>query len=174
MEDVEAAISVSLMETPCSCWISQYDFMTIGLDAVDKAPWPIQYFATYHPSEIEMSKERRRVQGGNVDYRVISHVQFQSSGTDKKDLVDFIVGFEPPSGSSSLLGVLAGIKMGYQKIILCGCPLIGENGKGYDYAKFREGWTAKLDAIRQTTRSMSGWTKELLGAPSEPWLVAGE
>lgn len=142
---------------------SEFDYIAIGFDAINKCRWPIQYFATYHPSEIAMTKERRAGMGGNTDYKVISHIQYQ-------DMVDMIIPFEAPSGSSALLGVLAAIKMGYQKIIVCGCPLIGCNDKGYDYANFRKGWEAKLNEIQAFTRSMTGWTREILGAPTREWI----
>lgn len=159
-EDIAAFLSLrGGSQTP---WQS-YDFMAIGLDAVDKYDWNVKYFATYHPSEILEAKERRAAKGGNTDYKVIAHVQHEG-------LVDMIVPFDPPSGSSSLLGVLAGIQMGYEKIIVCGCPLAGKNDKGYDYANFRDGWKAKYDEIKAFARSMSGWTRELLGSPDEAWI----
>jgi hypothetical protein len=60
--------------------------------------------------------------------------------------------------------------MGYEKIIVCGCPLIGKNDKDYDYANFQKGWTAKFNEIKHKARSMSGWTKDLLGAPTKEWI----
>lgn len=164
MDDVNALFSGGLHMPDCS-------FMLIGLDAVDKYFMNADYFATYHPSEIEMARERRAGAGGNTDYMIISHQQHREKSTDR-DLVNMIIPCEPPSGSSALLGVLAGIKLGYQKIIVCGCPLIGVNDKQYDYANFQKGWTAKFEEIKHKTRSMSGWTRELLGEPTEEWLIA--
>lgn len=174
MEDVRAALSTIM------CYFhesgnpvfetSDADFMAIGLDAVDKYLWPVKYFATYHPSEIKAAMERRAGFGGNTDYFIISHQQHPDKATGR-DLVGLIIPCEPPSGSSALLGVLAGIKIGYKKIIVCGCPLTGTNDKGYDYAKFRAGWTAKFNEIKGYTRSMSGWTRELLGYPDKEWIL---
>jgi hypothetical protein len=146
--------------------------MIIGLDAVDKYSFDAKYFATYHPSDIEPAMERRKKYGGNINFeKIIAHQQHHNNATGR-DLVDLIIPCEPPTGSSALLGVLAGIRMGYEKIIVCGCPLIGSNDKAYDYAKFQPGWTAKLNEIKGVTRSMSGWTRELLGAPTKEWLEA--
>ena len=143
--------------------------MLIGLDSVEKYPGHAYYFATYHPSDIAQAIERRKAFGGNTDYTIISHQPHLDNATGR-DMVGLIIPFEPPTGSSALLGVLAGIKLGYEKIIVCGCPLTGANDKAYDYAKFRPGWTAKLAAIKDVTRSMSGWTMELLGAPTAEWM----
>jgi hypothetical protein len=140
-----------------------YDFMAIGLDAVDKYAWPIRYVATYHPAEIQQIKERRQATAGNTDYQVISH-------ETRPDVDIFIKDWWRPSGSSSLLGVQAALQLGYQKIILCGCPLTGESAKKDNYNTFHIGWTDKHKQIKDHVRSMSGWTKELLGAPTEEWL----
>ena len=147
------------------------DIMLIGLDSVEKIPWRAQYFATYHTSDIGPALERRKSYGGNVDFKmIIAHQQHIEKSTGR-ELVGLIIPCEPPSGSSALLGVLAGIQLGYKKIIVCGCPLIGVNHKQYDYAKFQKGWTAKLNEIKDKTRSMSGWTRDLLGAPTEKWIL---
>lgn len=145
--------------------------MLIGLDSVEKYLGHAVYFATYHPSDIGPAFDRRKAAGGNTDYMIIAHQPHIEQSTGQ-DLVDLIIPFEPPTGSSALLGVLAGIKLGYEKIIVCGCPLTGKNADQYDYANFRAGWTAKLAMIKDKTRSMSGWTMELLGAPTEEWLNA--
>jgi hypothetical protein len=168
---VREDIDLALLLVGCSSILDRcpFDFMAIGLDAVDKYSWPVKYFVTYHPAEIEEAKERRKKAGGNTDYMVIAHQQHAEKATGR-DLVGLIIPCEPPSGSSALLGVLAGIQLGYEKIIVCGCPLTGINDKGYDYANFRVGWTAKLSEIKDKTRAMSGWTKELLGAPDQEWL----
>lgn len=139
-----------------------FDVMAIGMDAVNYIVH-IDYFATYHTADIDEARIRREADGLNTDYKIIAHMQY-------KEMVQTILPCNPPSGSSALLGVLAGIKLGYRKIIVCGCPLIGKNAKGFDYANFQKGWTAKFAAIKDKTRSMSGWTKKLLGAPDEVWL----
>jgi hypothetical protein len=138
------------------------DFMAIGLDAVDKYPRPIQYVATYHPAEIPKIKARRGSIGGNTDYKVIS--------MEARDGVDIVEPFRPPSGSSSHLGALAAIRMGYERIILCGCPLEGKNAEGGNYDNFRKGWEDKKSELGDRVRSMSGWTREFLGAPDAVWL----
>ena len=142
--------------------VSDLDFMAIGLSSVDKHIRHIKYMATYHPAEIQEIKKRRAAVGGNTDYLVISH--------EKKSEVDIFEPFIPPTGSSSHLGALAAIRIGYKKIILCGCPLEGNTSNGNDAKIFREGWTAKIDIVKDKVRSMSGWTKELLGYPVREWL----
>ena len=165
LDDIEAALSLL---QPFAFRLSPHalppDFMAIGLSAVDKYHRPIKYMATYHPAEIPEIKKRREAAGGNTDYLVISH--------ERKPGVDILEPFEPPTGSSSHLGALAAIRLGYKKIILCGCPMTGHSPthSGCDYEIFRLGWTAKLAKVQPFTRSVSGWTRELLGEPTELWI----
>lgn len=141
-----------------------YDYMAIGLDAADKYPYHIKYMATYHPAEIPEIKTRRESIGGNTDYQVISHVS--QAGVN---IVEPLLPGER-SGSSALLGALAAIKLGYTRIILCGCPLTGKNAKNSAYESFRIGWEQKKDYLADRVRSMSGWTRESLGSPTEEWI----
>lgn len=142
---------------------SAADFMAIGLDAVDKYRWPIKYVATYHPAEIFEIRKRRETLVGQVDFAIISHEQHEH--------VEIFIGeYWTPSGSSALLGVQAALAMGYRRIILCGCPLAGKNDKGGSYESFRKGWEARVKELDGRVRSMSGWTRDFLGAPTEEWL----
>lgn len=140
-----------------------YDFMAIGLDAVNKYHHNIKYCATYHPIEIPEIKERRRVFGGNTDFLFISHEERAGVDICIKD-------WWQPSGSSALLGAQAALRIGYTRIVLCGCPLAGSNGKHGAYDTFRQGWIKVMPAIKPYVRSMSGWTMERLGVPTQEWL----
>lgn len=141
------------------------DFMAIGLDAVDKYKRPIKYVVTYHEEEIPAIRERRKSFGGNTDYQVVTHLKHAGA-----DII--IADYWMPSGSSALLGVQAALRLGYGKIILCGCPLDGKNLAGASYESFRAGWTARKNELGDNVRSMRGWTKEFLSAPTQEWLNA--
>ena len=139
-----------------------YDLMAIGLDAVCNVPNRIKYMTTYHPEDIFPAKERREKFGGNIDYKVISHLAEPG--------VDIIEPLPDLAGSSALLGVFAARNLGYSKIILCGCPMQGINANTHAYETFQPGWTAQFPKICNYVRSMSGWTRTLLGEPTEEWL----
>jgi len=69
------------------------------------------------------------------------------------------------------LGTVAAIKLGYKKIILCGCPLEGACRTGFQpYNHFQRGWIARYQEVFSYTRSMSGYTKEILGFPTKKWI----
>jgi hypothetical protein len=156
-------VMIDIAGTPRVC---SYDFMAIGLDGVDKYAWPIKYVATYHPAEIPKIRTRREAIGGNTDYRMIS--------MERREGVDIIEPFVPPSGSSSLLGVQAALRMGYRRIILCGCPLTGKNAAGGQYDNFQKGWQAYAEKFHGRVRSMSGWTAAFLGYPTDEWILQGD
>ena len=139
----------------------EFDFMAVVLDAVGVFTWRADYVVTYHPEDIP-AIAAKRLYFGNMDYKVISHEAHPG--------VDIIEPHIKPSGSSALLGTLASIRMGYNKIILCGCPLEGMNVKNGNYANFQKGWEARAGEFDDKVRSMSGWTAKFLGQPDREWL----
>lgn len=145
--------------------VCAYDYMCIGKTASTMHRIPCKYLATYHPVQLPEIRRQRENSGCNLDYIVISH--------DPRPGVDIIEALAPGerSGSSALLGALAALKLGYRRIVLCGCPLTGKNLAGGDYDNFRIGWTNKQKFLDDRVRSMSGWTAELLGRPTDEWLL---
>lgn len=80
------------------------------------------------------------------------------------------------NGSSGLLAVQVALELGYKRIILCGVPL-DKKAEHYDYSgpwmdapRYRSAWTRHLSEIRDYVRSPSGWTQQILGAPTSAWL----
>lgn len=141
----------------------RYDFMAIGLDALDIFHGPLKYIATNHPEDIQdiraIMQQRHEACGGNTDYKIISYKPGPG--------VDIVQPLGPVSGSSSILGAVAGLALGYEKIILCGCPLTGNAPEGNPYEAFRPGWKVMEKELAGKVFSMSGWTHELLGGPAE-------
>lgn len=80
----------------------------------------------------------------------------------------------PGHGSSSLNAVFTALALGYEKIVLCGVPL-DDNGHYFDppwvTTNFaREGtvrhWRLMAPKFEGRVKSMSGISREILGAPS--------
>ena len=139
-----------------------FDVGAIGLDCPYEGE--IKYFFTYHPNDIKEYNKKRCKKKLSLDYTIISHV------IDKDNFVSQIEPWESPSGSSAMLGTLFSLRIGYKKIILCGCPLEGNNSSGFSYRPFRRGWETRKDKVLNKVKSMSGWTAEFLGKPKEDWL----
>lgn len=81
-------------------------------------------------------------------------------------------------GSSGLLAVGVAIKLGASRVVCVGIPLDYEQGhydkpdvKWRDGSHYRHGWTAHQPEMGDRVRSMSGWTRKLLGAPDAEWLA---
>lgn len=84
-------------------------------------------------------------------------------------------------GSSGLFGVRVALHTGASRVLLCGVPLqrtphFAESrnhaGKGaWSSAEaHRKPWKAHAEMLRQNVRSMSGWTRDLLGDGRE-WIL---
>jgi len=81
-------------------------------------------------------------------------------------------------GTSALLSCQIAMDIGYEKIILCGCPLDGTphywddpNKKGVlDCGAIHMTWRDAIPKLKDKVRSMSGKTKEFLGETTADWL----
>ncbi len=67
--------------------------------------------------------------------------------------------------------------LGAEKVVLAGIPMTAEAGH-YDEVgdwtearKYKREWTEQKDFLMGRVKSMSGWTKEMLGAPTPEWLA---
>ncbi len=141
----------------------RHDHMAVGMDAL---AWrgPVDYVATNHPEDIP---EIRRRFGG--DPRIV--------GPTPAPGIDIVTLYDPPrerSGGSAMTAVLAALDLGYERIVLAGVPLTGNAPEGNPYEAFRRGWLDRKDELLGTVKSMSGWTRELLGSPPPAWLQLQE
>ena len=141
-----------------TCIPESLEFMAVGIDSA--APIPCKYGATYHKADIKELKKRCEL--------VIHHQPL-----DGVDLVEPIQG-DPlaRTGSSAHLAVLAGRRLGYQKIVLCGCPMEGAHPVYEDanYDMFHQKWIDQKEDLAPYLRSMSGFTRSLYGSPTWSWL----
>lgn len=129
-------------------------------------PGHLDAWATLHH---ERFAEWRRRRTGNQTYRAFVHAPLV--GLDAEAVPDRW------SGSSGLFAAqIALAKLGARGVVLCGCPLDADRAHFFnarpwtDADIFRRGFEAALPVIRDTVRSMSGWTRDLLGAPDARWL----
>jgi len=77
------------------------------------------------------------------------------------------------SGSSGLFAAkVTLLDLGFDDVVLCGVPMmpephIDDRAPWPDAVRFRRPWEALSGDIKARMRSMSGWTRELLGGPGE-------
>jgi hypothetical protein len=130
-------------------------------------PGHLDAWATLHH---ERFAEWRRRRTGNQNYRPFIHAPL--SGLDAE------VVRERWSGSSGLYAAQVALQeLGASGVVQCGVPLSPEAAHFFNSAPwsdadvFRRGFEAAHPVIRDTVRSMSGWTRDLLGAPDAQWLT---
>lgn len=142
------------------------DLIVATNDAGVVYPGRLDAWATLHHERFNDWRARRC---GNADYRAFIHAPFP--GCDAE------VVRELWSGSSGLYAAQVALhELGARRVVLCGCPLDADRAHFFDRADwsdahiFRRGFDAALPVIRDAVRSMSGWTRELLGGPDAQWL----
>ncbi len=80
------------------------------------------------------------------------------------------------SGSSGLFACKVAIDLGFDRLVLCGIPLLKDQGRidGKSHwngeTAFRQGFLQARPALAGRARSMSGWTQTILGTPTTEWL----
>lgn len=79
-------------------------------------------------------------------------------------------------GSSGLLCVAVALEVGAERVILAGVPML-KTARHYDDEKhwlearqYWPAWERQAHLMRGRVKSLSGWTRELLGAPTAEWI----
>jgi len=136
--------------------------------------WPhVDHWVTYHPERLPKELAERRRAGLPDPGQIWAYQVPRKSGIDLpiKALTS------TKGGSSGLLGTEVALIVA-TKAVLCGIPL---DPKQVHYRRPRKGgwppgqtyrlaWKAIYPKLKHRVRSMSGWTRELLGAPTKEWL----
>ena len=130
-------------------------------------PGHLDAWATLHHERFAEWRQRRV---GNQNYRAFIHAPF--SGVEAEAIPDRW------AGSSGLFAAQVALShLGARGVVLCGVPLDADRAHFFnsypwtDADVFRRGFEAALPVIRDTVRSMSGWTRDLLGVPDAQWLI---
>lgn len=114
--------------------------------------------------------------------RVLGHLEF----TDRERRKDVVTGYaeyrfpgQTRTGSSGLFALkVALVDLGFDRAVLCGVPMSAEHGHFFEPTAWRAaqahqtGWREALPQFQDRARSMSGWTRKLLGPPTADWLSA--
>jgi hypothetical protein len=134
----------------------------------------VDHWVTYHPERLvkELSLRRKR---GLTDPKAI----WTYDANRVHPSINIPVKCTPHiGGSSGLMGMVVGCQVA-GKAVLCGIPMDPKlkhfarpKPKGWPEAKFyRQAWLKHVPAYKHRVRSMSGWTREVFGAPTAAWLV---
>lgn len=130
--------------------------------------WPLRldHWCTLHPEKLRAWEGRRTGPGRYLRW---AHTK---TGFPFIDRVT-----DDWQGSSGLFAVKVALRdLGHDKVIAAGVPMTAtphffDTGRWAERNSFIEGWQSHASEIKPRVRSMSGWTRELLGAPSKQWLA---
>lgn len=137
--------------------------------------WPgrIDIWATLHPEKLADWRNARRARCLPPAAEHVAH-----EGQASVDRVQtYIWPGMNASGSSGLYAVKLALEAGAERVILAGVPMTTEAAHFFAASPWgeREGfidaWRIAMPRIADKTRSMSGWTQEILGAPTPVWLA---
>lgn len=151
------------------------DFAALGMDgcvfavnaAIPAHTGRIEHACTLHAENLGRWCRDRERAGRNMDFDRWTHKAKTGCGpvNVRSDW----------GGSSGLFAVKIARELGFERIVLCGVPMdarlhFDRPGEWPDCHHYRRHWLRMKDEISPFVRSMSGWTRELLGSPDDAWL----
>jgi len=158
-EDVEAALD-----------LAEFDCIIAANDVGAHWSGPLDHWVSLHPEKLNGWLRARREKGYPDGFTTWSHKKQAGCNVDRAT--------DDWKGSSGLFAVKVARELGYERIVLCGVPLNAEGAHFFDakpwkaFQGFRNGWLNHRAEIAPYVRSVSGWTREILGAPDESFLAA--
>lgn len=141
------------------------DIMVINYTG-DYFPRPFQHWVSLHPDIIAAGRPYKA-------WNFTAHSNRRHKGIDK------VWNYETYGSDSGLFACHVALKLGYDKIILCGIPLDSSRkffemkempNHQFDTTVNLQIWRSEVPVFENKIRSMSGNTKEMLGAPTKEWL----
>jgi hypothetical protein len=149
-------------------------------------PEPFQVWATLHPEFMEDYEAKRAAKGYPGGHEIVCPPQFELGKHFKGPEIPRRVPYNwkgmNASASSGIYGAKIMIDSGY-RVVLAGVPMNNEKHFVF-HEKWKDGPWAGLDGFTRglelatphllgKCKSMSGKTKEILGAPTPEWLAGG-
>jgi hypothetical protein len=133
-------------------------------------PGRVDHWVTMHPDLFVMWLAVRR-QNGFPDPGQFWHARHRPvpKGIESRAI-------ESWGGSSGMLCVAVAVELGVERVVLAGVPML-KTARHYDDRRHWEeargywpAWERYAPRIRGRVKSMSGWTRDLLDAPTGEWL----
>jgi SAM-dependent methyltransferase len=137
-------------------------------DAIMHLADEVDYFVTLHPVKVGAWLAEREKRGYSRPREVWAHEKPAHSQVDRI--------INKSRGSSGLVAVHVARYLEYDRVILCGVPMDMNSDhfirkKKWAAAEtFKSGWHEHMSELKLHVRSMSGWTKQQLGVPTQEWL----
>ena len=152
--------------------------IVVAVNAIG-ALWPrrLDHWATLHPEHMAPWLEARIENGYPAGFTVWAHELERWHSKKGRDLVDRTLPVPRRSGSSGMFGVDVARAVGCDRVVLCGVPMsrsphFGRSDAWRDADTYWQRWEERRADLAPFVRSMSGRTREMLGAPDAAWLEA--
>lgn len=169
--DIEAALD-----------LGEFDGVVACNDVAAAWPGELDGMVSLHGDKLGLWSERRARAGHPPARRIFAHDVARSGVRAMPacvtDYVPYVFPGQRETGSSGLFALkVALIDLGFDKAVVCGAPMI-DLPHFFDEVVWtaapnhRRGWIEAMPQIAGRARSMSGWTSERLGRPTEEWLAA--
>lgn len=151
--------------------------------------WPhrLDHWATLHPEKMAAWIGARATNGHPPAGRIWTRTGRAVPTGRYRVRIEASMIKSPPGGSSGLLAVWVAFDAGCDRLVLCGMPMdpSAHFKESTVHVKDRKwssadshwrAWTREgtLKELRGKVRSMSGRTREKLGAPTPEWLAGGK
>lgn len=156
--------------------LAEFDGVVACKRIVEIWQGPLVAFATLHPDSAPISLAKRKAAGYSMAFVTVTingeaHAQHTARLPDALVTTDW-------GGSSGLFGVKTARLLGYDRIVVAGIPMAAcahfDRDQPWSTAhSYHKGWRTHANQLAPFVRSMSGWTKALLGSPTSDWLNSG-
>lgn len=161
--------------------LSEYEGVVAANEAGVAWSGSLTSWVSLHPDQLAGRLASRRMRGYPDPEEIVGHLRdHEKPGSKDFPAVTAYVPYKFPgqtqSGSSGLFAVKRAIDLGATHVVCCGIPLESCFGRidGKDCwpndRVFKSGWEQAAPAMAGRVRSMSGWTRRLLGEPTAEWL----
>lgn len=149
-------------------------------DAAVAWPGRLDAFVTLHPDRLFGWLQDRKAAGRPAALKTVVHegwkARMQSDDLKPDVVTEYLFEGQRDSGSSGLFCVkYALVNLRLPKAVVCGVPMQASHGhffRARDWSgahKHQKGWVQAMPHIAGRVKSMSGWTRELLGEPDREW-----
>lgn len=154
------------------------DLMCVNLSAICFHFRDIKHIVTLHHEQMKNFYGAAMIQRANRETYPRKNKKILTHSIQAGSRIDLVWDIGNPGGTSGLFATQIALRLGYDKIILCGIP-IDNSRRFYDspnkHFKYegisqQEPWQIASRKFNDRVRSMSGKTAELLGRPDKKWL----
>ncbi len=144
-------------------------------------PRPFYAWATLHPEFMPKYTAMRDERGYPGGHEIVGPLEAELGTKNRAFHVDRRLSYRwkgmNASGASGLYGIKIAMDDGFDQIVCAGIPMTSEPHFARNLSSWKErgsfmrGWELALPILKGRVKSMSGWTREKLGAPTPEWLA---